>query len=69
MRFSLKTLEQTYGLETYGPSRHNGRTTLSPNILLDRAANVMYGMFSCNGWGIGIVLQVSRDSINPIEKG
>ena len=33
------------------------------------AANVMYGMFSCNGWGTGIVLQIPRDSINPAKKG
>ena len=35
----------------------------------DCAANVTYDMFSCNGWGTGIVLQVPRDSINPAEKG
>ena len=35
----------------------------------NRAANVTYSMFLCNGWGIGIVLQVPWDSINPAEKG
>ena len=26
-------------------------------------------MLACNGWGIGIVLQVPRDNANPAEKG
>jgi hypothetical protein len=24
---------------------------------------------ACNGWGVGIVLQVPRDSTNPVENG
>jgi hypothetical protein len=34
----------------------------------DHATNVTYGMLY-NGWGIDIILQVSRDNVNPAEKG
>ena len=35
---------------------------------LDCVASVTYGIFSYNGWGTGIVLQVPRDSVNPTKK-
>jgi hypothetical protein len=37
-------------------------------VRLSCAANVTYGML-CNGWGIGIVLQVPQNSVNPAENG
>jgi hypothetical protein len=35
----------------------------------DSVVPLVLCMVGCNGWGTGIVLQVPRDSANPVEKG
>jgi hypothetical protein len=36
---------------------------------LDSVGPLVLCMLMCNGWGIGIILQVPQDSTSPIEKG
>jgi hypothetical protein len=35
----------------------------------DSVVSLVSCMVVCNGWGISIVLQAPRDSVNPVEKG
>ena len=36
---------------------------------LDSVMPLVLCTVKCNGWGTGIVLQVLRGSVNPVEKG
>jgi hypothetical protein len=39
------------------------------NLRLDLVVTLVLCTVACNGWGTGIVLQVSQESANPIENG